>query len=168
MPQMTSLEDLMTVTLQELYGAEVQSIKAAPEMMKSISNPQLQDALERHLRETENQVQRLERVMTKMGVPPQAKPTKTMEGMLEDSRQLVQMGGDADADVMDAGLICAQQKVEHLEMAGYGTAVTFAKLLGDEESARLLGETLDEEKRADALLTQIAQSRINKEASQSA
>ena len=166
MPQMTSLEDLMTVTLQELYGAEVQSIKAAPEMMKSISNPQLQDALERHLRETENKVQRLERVMTKMGVPPQGQQTKAMEGLLEDNRRIMGMGGDAD--VMDAGLICGQQKIEHLEMAGYGTAVTFAKLLGDEESARLLGETLEEEKRADALLTQIAESRINKEASQSA
>ena len=167
--EMRSLEDLMAVTLQELYGAEMQELReAGPLIAKAASNPQLQQALEQHLRETEGQVQRLERVMNKLGVPPTPIHTKTMDGLVQDARRLMQQDGEADPDVMDAGLTCAQQKAEHVEIAGYGTAVTFAKLLGDEEAARLLAETLDEEKRADEMLTRIAQSRINREASQSA
>jgi ferritin-like metal-binding protein YciE len=166
---MRSLEDLMTVTLQELYGTEMQELQqAGPEMAKAISNPQLLEAVSQHLRETESQVQRLERVMTKMGVPPTPIQTQAMQGLVEDGRRLMQMQQNADPDVLDAGLTCAQQKIEHLEIAGYGTAVTFAKLLGDQESAQLLGEILAEEKRADEMLTQIAQSRINPEAAQSA
>jgi ferritin-like metal-binding protein YciE len=164
--ELRSLDDLMETTLQELHATERKEIEAAPELMRAVSNPELADAITRHMRETETQLERLERVMRLRGIPPQDKPTKAIDGLFEDNRELMRAPGDPD--VKDAGLTCGQQKVEHLEIASYGTAVTFARLLGDEESARLLGETLDEEKRADAMLTRIAESRINPEAAQSA
>src|SRR5829696_2771236 len=106
--EMRSLEDLMTVTLQELYGTEMQELQqAGPEMAKAISNPQLLEAVSQHLRETESQVQRLERVMTKMGVPPTPIQTQAMQGLIEDGRRLMQMQQQADPDVLDAGLTCA-------------------------------------------------------------
>ena len=153
--EMNDLQDLLVENLKDLYSAETQILKALPKVAKKVENDQLRDALQMHLRETENQVKRLDQVLSKMGEKSGGKKCHGMEGLLEEAKEL--MGEDAEPEVMDAGLIVDCQKVEHYEIAGYGSAVTFAKLLGDEESARLLAQSLDEEETADKMLTQIAE-----------
>jgi len=160
--EMSNLQDLLVENLKDLYSAETQLLKALPRVAKKVENDQLRQALEMHVRETEGQVKRLEQVLGKMGEKTSGKVCHGMKGLLEEAKEM--MGEDADADVIDAGLIVDCQKVEHYEIAGYGSAITFAKLLGDEEAARLLGQTLEEEKAADQKLTQIAESTINLEA----
>ena len=160
--EMSNLQDLLVEELKDLYSAENQILKAGPRMAKKVKHPELKAALEEHLRITEIQVDRLEKILKKMGESTRGKKCKGMEGLLEENKEL--MKEDIDQDVLEAGLICGQQKVEHYEIAGYGTAATFAKLLGDEESAKLLAQTLEEEKQADEMLTRIAESSINVEA----
>jgi len=162
--EMNDLQDLLVENLKDLYSAETQILKALPKVAKKVENDQLRDALQMHLRETENQVKRLDQVLSRMGEKGSGKKCHGMEGLLEEAKEL--MGEDAEPEVMDAGLIVDCQKVEHYEIAGYGSAVTFAKLLGDEESARLLAQSLDEEERADKKLTEIAESTINLQAAQ--
>ena len=160
--EMSNLQDLLVENLKDLYSAETQLLKALPKVAKKVENEQLRQALTMHVKETEQQVRRLEQVLGKMGEKPGGKKCHGMEGLIEEAKEL--MEEDADPDVLDAGLIVDCQKVEHYEIAGYGSAVTFAKLLGDDESARLLAQTLDEEERADKKLTEIAESTINIEA----
>jgi ferritin-like metal-binding protein YciE len=160
--EMSNLQDLLVENLKDLYSAETQLLKALPKVARKVENGQLRQALEMHVRETEGQVKRLEQVLGKMGEKTSGKVCHGMKGLLEEAKEM--MGEDADADVIDAGLIVDCQKVEHYEIAGYGSAITFAKLLGDEEAARLLAQTLEEEKAADQKLTQIAESTINLEA----
>jgi ferritin-like metal-binding protein YciE len=157
--QMTDLQDLLVENLKDLYSAETQLLKALPKVAKKVENEQLRQALEMHVKETEQQAKRLEQVLGKMGEKAGGKKCHGMEGLIEEAKEL--MGEDAEPEVMDAGLIVDCQKVEHYEIAGYGSAVTFAKLLGDEESARLLAQSLNEEENADKKLTQIAESSIN-------
>jgi ferritin-like metal-binding protein YciE len=160
--EMTDLRDLMVENLKDLYSAETQLVKALPKVAKAVDNDQLRMAIEQHLDETEEHVNRLEQIFDKLGEKPTGKKCHGMEGLIEENKEM--MGEDAEPDVMDAGLIVGCQKVEHYEIAGYGSAVTFAKLLGDNEAARLLGQTLDEEKAADKKLSDIAESSINLEA----
>jgi len=160
--EMSNLQDLLVENLKDLYSAETQLLKALPKVAKKVENEQLRQALQMHVKETEGQVKRLEQVLGKMGEKPGGKKCHGMEGLLEEAKEM--MDEDAEADVIDAGLIVDCQKVEHYEIAGYGSAITFAKLLGDEESARILAQTLEEEKAADQKLTQIAESTINLEA----
>ena len=160
--EMSNLQDLLVENLKDLYSAETQILKALPKVAKKVDNAQLRQALEMHVKETEGQVRRLEQVLSKMGEKPGGKKCKGMEGLLEEAKEL--MGEDAEPDVMDAGLIVDCQKVEHYEIAGYGSVVTFCKLLGDEESARLLAKSLDEEEKADKKLSMIAERSINIEA----
>ena len=160
--EMTNLQDLLVENLKDLYSAETQILKSLPKVAKKVENPQLRQALEMHVKETENQVKRLEQVLSKMGEKPGGKKCKGMEGLLEENKEM--MEEDAAPDVRDAGLIVGCQKVEHYEIPGYGSAVTFCKLLGDEESGRLLGKSLDEEKKADEKMTMIAERTINIEA----
>jgi len=162
--EMSSLQDLWVENLKDLYSAENQLLKALPRVAKKVENEQLRQALQMHIKETEGQVDRLERIFKKLGEKPTGKKCHGMEGLLEEAKEL--MGEDAEPEVLDAGLIVDCQKVEHYEIAGYGSAVTFAKLLGDDESARLLAQTLDEEERTDKKLTQIAESTINVQAAQ--
>src|SRR5687768_13514808 len=162
--EMSNLQDLLVDNLKDLYSAETQLLKALPKVAKKVENEQLREAITLHVRETENQVKRLEQIFNKLGEKPTGKKCKGMEGLIEENKEM--MEEDAEADVMDAGLIVGSQKIEHYEIAGYGSAVTFAKLLGDEESARLLAQTLDEEERTDKKLTEIAESSINLEAAQ--
>jgi ferritin-like metal-binding protein YciE len=157
-----SLEDLFVDELRDLYHAERQLTKALPKMAKNASTPELQDAFCEHLGQTERHVSRLEEVFGQLGLKPKAKKCEAMEGIVEEAKDL--LGEDAEADVLDAGLICAAQKVEHYEIAGYGAVVTWAKRLGHDDSARLLQETLDEEKAADAKLTHLAESVVNQQA----
>ena len=162
--ELSNLQDLLVENLKDLYSAETQILKALPKVAKKVENEQLRDALTMHVKETEGQVKRLEQILSRMGEKPGGKKCHGMEGLIEEAKEM--MEEDADPDVLDAGLIVDCQKVEHYEIAGYGSAVTFAKLLGDNESARLLAMTLDEEERADKKLTEIAESTINLQAAQ--
>lgn len=162
--KMSNLQDLMVENLKDLYSAETQMLKALPKVAKKVENEQLREALTMHVKETEQQAKRLEQILGKMGEKPGGKKCHGMEGLLEENKEM--MEEDAEPDVMDAGLIVGCQKAEHYEIAGYGSAVTFAKLLGDEESARLLALSLDEEERTDKKLSQIAESSINIEAAE--
>ena len=164
--EMNDLQDLFIEELKDLYSAEKQLLKALPRVAKGADNPELKTALQNHVKQTEVHVQRLERIFEKLGTSGRGKKCKGMEGLIEENKEMLEE--DADPEVMDAGLIVGCQKVEHYEIAGYGSVVTFAKLLGDQESAKLLAQTLDEEERADKLLTEIAESSINVQAAQGA
>lgn len=164
--EMNDLKDLLVENLKDLYSAEKQILAARSKVAKAIENEQLKSAFEKHMQETEEQRQRLEDILERMGESTRGKKCKGMEGLIEENKEL--LDEDAEPEVLDAGLIVGLQKIEHYEIAGYGSAVTFAKLLGDEESAQLLARTLDEEERTDKLLSEIAESSINVEAAQDA
>lgn len=162
--RLDSLHDLFVDELKDIYNAEQQLVKALPKMAKAASSPELQAAFEEHLEVTRGQVERLEAVFQQIETTARGKKCKAMEGLLEEGKEL--MEEDAAADVMDAALICAAQKVEHYEIAAYGCLRTYASLLGYDKAAELLHETLDEESEADKKLTELAESSINVEATE--
>lgn len=157
-----SLSDLFHNQLQDAYSAETQLTKALPKMAKAAASPELKAGFEQHLVETKNQVKRLEQVCQMVGCEVGGNTCEATEGLVAEGEEVIEMGLDADAQ--DAGLIAAGQKVEHYEIAVYGTLCTFAKQLGHEEAARLLHETLEEEKATDRKLTQLAERGINRKA----
>jgi ferritin-like metal-binding protein YciE len=159
---MNTLTELYVEQLKDLYSAETQILKALPKMTKAASHAELQRAFTRHRRETERQVERLERIFRELGHSPRGKKCEGMEGLIKEGEELIKER--PDPDVLDAGLISAAQHVEHYEMAGYGTVRTYAEQLGRGRDAQLLQQTLDEEKATDELLTQLAESSINVEA----
>lgn len=159
--KLESLRDLFVDELKDLYSAENQLLKALPKMAKAASSSELQAAFEEHLEVTQGQVQRLEKVFKKLGVSPKGKKCKAMEGLIEEGKELLEE--DAEPAVLDAALIAAAQKVEHYEIAGYGTVRTYARMLGHEDAASLLQQTLDEEGEADKKLTELSEA-INVEA----
>ena len=159
---MESLHDLLTDELKDMYSAETQLTKALPKMAKAATNPELKRAFEQHLKQTEEHVRRVERVCNNLEIKPRGKKCVGMEGLIEEGKEIMQE--DAEADVMDAGLIGAAQKVEHYEIASYGTARTHAEQLGYADAARELQRILDEESQANELLTRIAESMVNAEA----
>jgi ferritin-like metal-binding protein YciE len=156
------MEDLFLGELRDLYDAEKQIVKALPEMAKAASSEDLRAAFEEHLAVTRRQVERLDQIFSELDEKPTGKKCAAMQGLLEEGKELIDEG--ERSPVLDAGLIGAAQKVEHYEMAGYGTARTFAEMLGHEEAAQLLQETLDEEKETDQRLTELAETVINEEA----
>jgi ferritin-like metal-binding protein YciE len=159
-----TLRDLLVHELRDIYNAEQQIIKALPKMVKAAENPTLAQALQTHLRETEEQVVRLERVFEELGVPARGRKCKGMEGLIEEGKEILEEeGGTA---VKDAALIGAAQKVEHYEMAAYGTVKSMAELLGLGTVVQLLDQTLQEEMAADELLTHIAEGQVNEMALQ--
>lgn len=160
--KLKTLHDLYVDELKDLYNAENQLLKALPKMAKAASDPQLAQAFTDHLEETAGHVDRLEKIFKKLDASPKGKKCKAMEGLLEEGKDL--MAEDAAPSVMDAALIAAAQRVEHYEMAGYGCVRTYARLLGYEEAADLLQETLDEEGTTDKKLTDLAETIINAEA----
>ena len=160
--KLESLQDLLIHELKDLYSAETQIVKALPKMAKAASSEELRTAFEEHLEETKKQVERLEQIFERLGTSARGKKCKGMEGLLEEGKEIIEE--DGEDMVKDAALISAAQHVEHYEIAGYGCARTFASLLGQEEIAELLQETLDEEGAADKKLTEIAESAINVEA----
>ena len=160
--EMQSLQDLMVEELKDLYNAENQLVKALPRMAKKASNDQLRQAFETHLKETQGHVDRLEQVFEALGEKAKGKKCHAMQGLVEEAKEM--MSEDMADDVMDAALIAAAQKVEHYEIASYGTVRTYAQLLGNKEAARLLQQTLDEEGKTDKLLSQLAERNINIEA----
>jgi ferritin-like metal-binding protein YciE len=161
---LTTLQDLLTLELKDLYSAEQQILKALPEMIKAATSKKLQAALKEHLTVTEHHVERLQQACDEIGVSPKGHKCAAMEGLLKEGEEIVKQKGKAADSVLDAAIISAAQRVEHYEIAGYGTAATFAKLLGFESAGSLLGETLEEEKNTDVSLTELAESEINAEA----
>ncbi len=157
-----SLEGLLEVKLQGLYDAEKQLTKALPKMAANATNPRLRMGLEKHLRETENHITRLEQVAKRLEMNLDGPDCKAMEGLIEEGQQLMAMR--TSNEVMDAAIISAAQGVEHYEIAQYGTVVHFAKRLGYTEEAELLATTLDEEKNTDEALNQLAISSVNENA----
>jgi ferritin-like metal-binding protein YciE len=159
---LASLEDLFLHDLKDLYNAENQILKALPRMAKKASAPELRRAFEQHAKQTETQIKRLERVFASMDEKAKGKTCKGMQGLLEEGKEM--LNEDIEDDVLDAALIASAQKVEHYEIAAYGTARTYAEMLGNTEAARLLQQTLDEEGETDKKLTKLAESLVNVEA----
>ena len=159
------LEELLVDELKDLYSAENQLVKALPKMAKASSSPELRRAIERHLEETKRQVERLDQIGQALDIRLTGKKCKGMEGLIEEGKEIVEE--DFDENAIDAGIIGAAQKVEHYEIAAYGTARTHAEMLGYTKAAKLLQQTLDEEGATDKKLTQLAESIINVEAAHS-
>jgi ferritin-like metal-binding protein YciE len=157
-----SLRDLYVDELRDLLSAENQLIKALPKMAKAANSPQLRSAFEQHLEQTRQQEERLQQIFQTMGVTARAKKCKGMEGVIAEGQEM--LSEDLDPQVKDAALISAAQRAEHYEIAAYGTVRTYAQILGDEQAARLLQQTLDEEGQTDKMLTQLAESGINRQA----
>jgi len=164
--KINNLQDLYVEELRDIYNAETQLVKALPKIAKAANSEELRAALEDHLEQTKEHVTRLDQIFESLGESPKGKKCKAMEGLLAEGDEL--LDEDIADHVLDAALIGACNRVEHYEIAAYGTVATFAKLLGREEDADLLGQTLDEEKEADETLTDIAESTINAEAEQDA
>ena len=160
--EMESLKELYVEELKDLYSAEKQLVKALPKMAKNATNSELKQAFTDHLQETEGHVERLEQIFEMLGERAGGKKCKGMEGLIEEAKELLEE--DASEEVLDAGMISKAQHVEHYEMAGYGSVRTYARQLGLDEQADLLQQTLDEEAKADELLTQIAESSVNLDA----
>lgn len=152
--KIATLSVLLSEELKDIYDAEKRLVKALPKMAKAASAPDLRGAFEEHLSVTKKHVERLEEVFDLLGVPAKAKPCAGMKGLIEEGEET--MKEDAAGQLMDAALIGAAQRVEHYEMAAYGTARAMAERLGVQEAVDLLQETLDEEKEADETLTEIA------------
>jgi ferritin-like metal-binding protein YciE len=159
-----TMEELFVDELKDLYDAEKQIIKALPKMAKAASSEDLREAFQEHLDVTKRQVERLETIFSKLDDKPSGKKCAGMQGLIEEGQELISEGDESP--VLDAGLIAAAQKVEHYEIAGYGTARTHAELLGNREAARLLEQTLQEEKRTDEKLTELAENLVNQEAAE--
>src|SRR3954454_4880496 len=163
--EMESLRDLFVDELKGLYSAENQILKALPKMIKKASSKELKSGFEQHLKETQGQVERLEKIFKELDESPRGKQCKGMEGLIADGKEL--MEEDAKPEVMDAGLIGAAQHVEHYEIAGYGCVRTYPELMGEDAIVNLLQQTLDEEKATDEKLNKLAQ-KINVEAEKAA
>lgn len=154
-----SLEDLFVNQIEDLYDAEKRITKALPKMIDAASSPNLKQALQKHLTETQQQVDRLERVFQQINRTPERETCEAMKGLLSEGEEMVSAEGASD--VKDAAIIAAAQRVEHYEISGYGTARTFAQRLGYSDAALLLQNTLQEEVAADKKLTEIAESSVN-------
>ena len=157
-----SLKTLYVNELRDLYNAEKQLVKALPKMAKAASSQELKDAFEKHLEQTKTHVERLEEAFEELGEKPKGKTCKAMKGLIEEGSEILDK--DGDESVIDAGIIVAAQKVEHYEIAGYGSVRTFAELLGKNKSAELLQSTLDEESETNETLNQLAEGIVNPEA----
>jgi ferritin-like metal-binding protein YciE len=153
------LSDLFEDMLKDIYWAEKALTKALPKMGKNATSPELQSALQDHLAVTQEQVSRLEQVFEILGKPARAKKCAAMEGLIKEGEEIMQE--TEKGMVRDAGIIAGGQKIEHYEIASYGTLVSFAKTLGEEEAAGLLEQTLNEEKEADEKLTEVAETAVN-------
>ena len=159
--KLETLRDLYVEQLQDLYSAENQIIDALPKMIESASSEDLKEGLQTHLKETEQQAQRLEQIFKELGAKSKGSECKGMKGLLQEGKEL--LAEDAEPEVLDAGIIASCQRVEHYEMAGYGCVKTYAKLLGFSDQVKLLEQTLNEEKHADEVLNEAAEN-INIEA----
>ena len=160
--KLDTLKTLYLNELRDLYNAEQQLVKALPKMAKGASSEELQEAFEKHLEQTKTHVERLEEVFQDIGEKPKGKTCQAMKGLIEEGSEILKQ--DGEESVIDAGIIVAGQKVEHYEIASYGSVRTFAQLLGKDRSADLLQTTLDEESEANELLNKLAEDIVNPEA----
>jgi ferritin-like metal-binding protein YciE len=160
--KLNSLQDLLHHELKDLFSAENQLVKALPKMAKAATNEDLRAGFEEHLEQTKGHVERLEQIAEKLGIKLSGHKCKAMEGLIEEGSELI--GEDGEDSVKDAALIGAAQRVEHYEIAAYGTAVALAIHLGHEDAADLLHQTLEEERETDEKLTALAESVVNAEA----
>jgi ferritin-like metal-binding protein YciE len=158
----SGLRELFEDSLKDIYWAEKALTKALPKMAKNATSQELIDAITEHTEITKEHVARLEQVFEQIGKKAQAKKCDAMEGLIKEGEGI--MEETEEGVVRDAGIIAASQKIEHYEIATYGTLVSFAKILGEDESAGILEETLKEEKEADSILTEVAESAVNIEA----
>jgi ferritin-like metal-binding protein YciE len=153
---MELMEDFYVEELKDIFDAEKQLAKALPRMAEAASSPELREAFEMHLKETEEQINRLQQIFKRLEEPAKGKKCKAMAGLIKEAEEF--LGEDAVPEIIDVGLITAAQKVEHYEIASYGCLATYAKLLGFGEDKDLLGRTLQEEKATDGKLTALAES----------
>ncbi len=160
--ELKSFKDLFTNQIEDLYDAEQRLTKALPKMAEAAHSNQLKQAIQQHLSETQGHVSRLETIFREIGVEPKRETCEAMKGLISEGEDMMHAKGDPD--VRDAAIIAAAQRVEHYEIAGYGTARTFALRLGLRQAADLLQQTLNEEAAADRKLTQIAESNVNVQA----
>lgn len=160
MPE-NSLQELYIEQLKDLYSAESQLVKALPKMAKAAKAQELRDGFEKHLEQTKEHVRRLEQIFSNLDESPKGKKCRGMEGLVEEGEEVIEE--ESSSDALDAGLIAAAQRVEHYEIAGYGSVRSFAELLGDNRAVNLLQQTLDEERATDEKLTE-----LSKEANQQA
>ena len=157
-----SMQDLFLEQIRDLYDAEERLIKALPKMAEAATSSELRSALEQHLEETRGQQRRLEQVFAEIGEDPKTETCEAMKGLIKEGEEI--MDDIKQSPLRDAGMIAAGNRIEHYEIAGYGTARTIAQTLGLTKSVDLLQQTLEEEKRADAKLTQIAETSVNPQA----
>ena len=160
--KLETLHKLYTEELRDLYNAENQLIKALPKMAEAANSEELATAFEKHLEQTQTHVERLEEIFEELDENPKGKTCKAMKGLIEEGAEILEEEGEPS--VIDAGIIVAAQKVEHYEIASYGSVRTFARLLGEKKAEQLLQATLDEEAETDKLLNELAESTVNPEA----
>jgi ferritin-like metal-binding protein YciE len=157
-----TMNDLLMEQLRDLHDAEQQITKALPKMIKAAHSADLKNAFDEHLQQTENHVSRLEQIFNRLGEKSSGEKCDAMQGLIKEGEKMID--NTDEGEVRDAGLIAAAQRVEHYEMSAYGSARTFAQILGHRDAASLLDQTLEEEKEADAKLNRLATSKINREA----
>ena len=162
MPNRKNLEDLFAETLKDIYFAEKHILRALPKMAREAESPELKQAFETHRDETEGQVERLNQVFEQLGRPARGKTCEAIVGIIDEAKEIMEEFKGAEA--LDAGLAASAQAVEHYEIARYGTLKTWARQLGLDDAAKLLDDTLQEEIKADQLLTKLAMSTVNKKA----
>jgi len=160
--KLESLKDLYVEQLRDLYSAETQLVDALPKMVEGATASDLKKGFNDHLRQTEEHVRRLERIFKDLGEDAKGETCEGMKGLIKEGSEMIKMKGENAA--RDAGLIAAAQRVEHYEIAAYGTVRTYAELLGHDDHVTLLEKTLNEEEETDERLTQLAESHINEEA----
>ncbi|HEY8956031.1 ferritin-like domain-containing protein [Chitinophaga sp.] len=159
----SKFHELFMDELKDIYWAEKNLVKALPKMQKAATSEELSTCIGNHLEETKEHVARLEQVFELLGKKPQAKKCEAMEGLIAEGQEVV-ADTDEDTAVRDAGIIIASQKIEHYEISAYGSLRTLANVMGHSQVAKLLEQTLKEEKNADSLLTEVAESTVNEEA----
>jgi ferritin-like metal-binding protein YciE len=160
--KLESLKDLYLEQLKDLYSAETQLVEALPKMAEGATSPDLRRGFTEHLRQTEEHVRRLEKIFSDLGENPGGHTCEGMKGLIKEGNEMMKMRGEAS--VLDAGIIACAQRVEHYEIAGYGTVRTYAELLGKDAHVTLLERTLQEEEETDERLTELAESHVNEEA----
>lgn len=163
--QMNTMDDLMENMLIGLYTAEQQSLQALPQLAKEVQTPELKMLFQEHQKHTQEQCRRLERIFQELEMDtPTIKHNPAVAALMQEAQDLIKAGGNKK--IIEAALVMAAQKMEHLEIAGYGTAVELAKMLGEADLAELLAQNLDEEERTDQMLTEVARKAINRQAMQ--
>lgn len=161
MAKMKTMKDLYVELLEDSYDSENQITKALPKMAKAASSPKLRQAFETHLKETEGQIDKLEEVFELLAMKPKRKTCEATKGLIEEGSEMIEEKDELEAGVLDAGLIACAQKIEHYEIASYGTLCEFARILGFNDQQKLLASILSEEKATDQKLTKLAETTVN-------